>query len=164
MKLHPMARSLGALLKQRSETVAISESSTGGLVSAALLAVPGASAYFLGGGVIYTGAARRALLGLAPDLPAGTRSASEPYASLCARTVREKLGATWGLAETGATGPTGNRYGDNAGHCCLAVAGPVELVITLETGSDDREENMWAFTQAALNLLARAIGGASPVD
>jgi nicotinamide-nucleotide amidase len=129
------------------------------LVSAALLSVPGASAYFLGGGVIYTGAARHALLDLPADLPSGVRSASEAYASLCARTIREKLGATWGLAETGATGPTGNRYGDDAGHCCLAVAGPVDLTITLETGSDDREDNMWAFAQAALDLLARAIAG-----
>lgn len=163
MNLHSMARDLGALLKERSETVAISESSTGGLISAALLSVPGASAYFLGGGVIYTGAARHALLDLPAELPAETRSASEAYASLCARTVRHKLGATWGLAETGATGPTGNRYGDAAGHCCLAVAGPEEFVITLETGSDDREGNMWAFAQAALDLLARAIDSSSPV-
>ena len=157
MKLHSMARDLGASLKQRSETVAISESSTGGLVCAALLSIPGASAYFLGGGVIYTGAARGALLGLAPDLPAEIRSASEPYASLCARTIRDKLGATWGLAETGATGPTGNRYGDNAGHCCLAVAGPVELVTTLETGSDDREGNMWVFAKQAFDLLEECL-------
>ena len=160
MKLHSMARDLGALLKQRSETVAISESSTGGLVCAALLSVPGASSYFLGGGVIYTGAARHGLLGLPAELPAETRSASEPFASLCARTIREKLGATWGLAETGATGPTGNRYGDAAGHCCLAVAGPMERVITIETGSDDREGNMWVFAQAALGLLARAVDSA----
>ena len=164
MKLHPMAKDLGAVLKQRSETVAISESSTGGLVCAALLSVPGASRYFLGGGVIYTGAARHALLDIPADLPAETRSASEPYASLCARTIRQKLGATWGLAETGATGPTGNRYGDSAGHCCLAVAGPVELVITLETGSDDREANMWAFARAALDLLATAIDRANPTE
>lgn len=158
MKLQPMARDLGAALKERSETVAVSESSTGGLISAALLSVPGASAYFLGGGVIYTGAARRALLDVPADLPAETRSASEAYAALCARTIRDKLGATWGLAETGATGPTGNRYGDAAGHCCLAVAGPMELVMTLETGNDDREANMWRFTRAGLDLLARAIG------
>lgn len=164
MNLHAMARDLGALLKQRRETVAISESSTGGLISAALLSVPGASSYFLGAGVIYTGAARHALLELPAELPAETRSASEPYAALCARTIRKMLGATWGLAETGATGPTGNRYGDDAGHCCLAVAGQVELVITLETGSDDREGNMWAFSQAALDLLARAIEPSGAVD
>ena len=158
MKLQSMAGNLGAALKERSETVAVSESSTGGLISAALLSVPGASAYFLGGGVVYTGVARHALLDIAADLPAESRSASEPYAALCAHTIRSKLGATWGLAETGATGPTGNRYGDNAGHCCLAVAGPVELVITLETGNADREANMWAFTQAGLDLLTKAMG------
>ncbi len=164
MKLHSMARDLGALLKQRSETVAISESSAGGLISAALLSIPGASAYFLGGGVIYTGTARRALLDLPEELPAETRSASEPYASLCAHTIRDKFDATWGLAETGATGPTGNRYGDDAGHCCLAVAGPVALLLTLETASDDREGNMWRFAQEALTLLTRAVESTSHTD
>ncbi len=157
MKLQSMARDLAELLRQRSETVAISESSTGGLISAALLSVPGASAYFLGGGVVYTATARRALLNLPEDLPAESRSASEPYASLCAGTIRSKFGATWGLAETGATGPTGNRYGDPAGHCCLAVAGREDAVTTLETGSDDREENMWTFAQAALDLLMKTM-------
>lgn len=161
MKLELMARNLGVVLKRRVETVAVSESSTGGLISAALLSVPGASGYFLGGGVIYTGAARSALLELPADLPAETRSASEPYAALCARRIREKLGASWGLAETGASGPTGNRYGDAAGHCCLAVSGPVERVKTLETGSDNREANMWLFAQSALDLLAEAIDSAS---
>lgn len=157
MELYAMARDLAATLVARSQSVAVSESSTGGLISAALLSVPGASAYFLGGGVIYTGAARRALLGLPAELPAQTRSASEAYAALCARTVRTRLGATWGLAETGAAGPTGNRYGDAAGHCCLAVSGPVERVTTLETGDGDREANMWVFARAALDLLASAV-------
>jgi len=71
--------------------------------------------------------------------------------------VRELVGATWGLAETGASGPTGNRYGDAAGHACIAVSGPVERVITVETGDADRERNMWAFTRAALNLLEDAV-------
>ena len=93
MNLEPMARDLGALLKARGETVAVSESSTGGLVSAALLAVPGASAYFIAGAVVYTGTARRALLALPAELPPETRSSSEPYAALAARTVRERFGA-----------------------------------------------------------------------
>src|SRR5205814_6691477 len=122
----------------------------GGLISGALLAVPGASAYLLGGGVIYTQAARRGLLQVPDDAVKGIRSSTEAYALLNARTVRERLGATWGLAETGASGPTGNRYGDAAGHACIAVAGPVERVMTLETGDADREKNMWAFTRAAL--------------
>ncbi|MDX1431676.1 MAG: CinA family protein [Gammaproteobacteria bacterium] len=160
MELQPMGRELGALLTARGETVAVSESSTGGLVSAALLSVPGASAFFLGASVVYTGAAREAFLGLPRDLPSETRSASEPYASLCARTVRERLGTTWALAETGAAGPTGNRYGDAPGHCCIAVAGPAEAVLTLETGIGEREQNMWAFARAALELLARTVSSA----
>ena len=156
--LTTMASSLGALLKERKETVGVSESSAGGLISAALLAVPGASAYFLGGGVIYTQAARRALLRVPDESVAGIRSSSEAYALLKARTIRQLLGTTWGLSETGATGPTGNRYGDAAGHACIAVIGPsVERAITLETGDADRERNMWAFTRAALALLEDAL-------
>ena len=157
MELQSMALEVGDLLKKRAETVAISESSAGGLVSAALLSIPGASAYFLGASVVYTGAARAAFLGLPREMPPQTRSASEPYAKLCARTVREKLAASWALAETGAAGPSGNRYGDPPGHCCIAVAGPVESVLTLDTGSDDRAQNMWAFARAAIELLARTI-------
>jgi nicotinamide-nucleotide amidase len=156
--LVPLAEALGQSLKARGETVAVAESSSGGLISAALLAVPGASAYFLGGSVVYTGKARMSLLGLRREDVAGLRSSSEPYAQLLARTVRENLGATWGLAETGAAGPTGNGYGDAAGHSCLAVSGPVEMAFTLETGSPDRAANMEAFARAALELLQTALG------
>jgi len=156
-ELLPLAERVSALLKDRGETVAVAESSAGGLVSAALLAVPGASVYFLGGAVVYTYAARGALLGLPDAALAGIRPATEPYALLLARNVRERLAATWGLAETGATGPTGNRYGDPAGHACLAVAGPSERVITLETGHNERRVNMRAFAAAALELLARSL-------
>jgi nicotinamide-nucleotide amidase len=156
-ELATMAASLGAALKARKETIGVAESSAGGLISAALLAVPGASAYFLGGGVIYTQPARRALLRVPDTSVVGIRSSTEAYALLKARTIRELLGATWGLAETGASGPTGNRYGDAAGHACLAVAGPVERAITLETGHGDREQNMWAFAKAALELLESSL-------
>jgi PncC family amidohydrolase len=145
------------ILKARKQTLAVAESSSGGLISAALLAVPGASAYFLGGAVIYTAKARMSLMGLPREAVAGMRSASEPYALLLARTARENLGAIWGLSETGASGPTGNPYGDAAGHTCLAVAGPVEMAFTLETGSPDRAANMTAFSIAALKLLAAAL-------
>jgi nicotinamide-nucleotide amidase len=151
--LAELGRSVGALLKERKQTIAVAESSAGGLINAALVAVPGASAFYLGGSVIYTVNARQGLLGLEKQDVAGMRSASEPYAQLLARRVREKLGATWGLSETGASGPTGNRYGDAAGHACFAVAGPVEAVITLETGSAEREANMWLFARRALALL-----------
>ncbi|MEO8811636.1 MAG: CinA family protein [Caulobacteraceae bacterium] len=152
------ANALADRLRERGQTVAVAESSTGGLISAALLAIPGASAYFVGGGVIYTGKARMSLLGLPREAVAGMRSASEPYALLLARTVRENLGAVWGLSETGAAGPTGNPYGDAAGHTCVAVAGPVEMALTLETGRSDRAGNMTAFAVAALDLLESALG------
>ena len=151
------AAAVAEVLKSRKQTVAVAESSSGGLVSAALLAVPGASAYFLGGAVVYTAKARMSLLGLPREAVVGMRSASEPYALLLARTARENFGATWGLSETGASGPTGNPYGDAAGHSCLAVSGPVEMAFTLETGEDDRMANMEAFTVAALRLLISAL-------
>jgi PncC family amidohydrolase len=151
--LLPLAEKIAARLIARQEKIAIAESSTGGLIAAALLAVPGASAYFLGGAVVYTHTSRTALLGISDDDMKGMRASTEGYALLCARRMREKHSATWGLGETGATGPTGNRYGDAAGHSCIAVVGPVERAITLETGSADRVANMEAFAKRALELF-----------
>jgi PncC family amidohydrolase len=158
--LIPLAVQISNRLKARQETVAVAESSSGGLISAALLAVPGASAYFLGGGVIYTARARHRLLDLGKGDVDGMRSSSEPYAALLARTARSRLSADWGVGETGAAGPTGNSYGDAAGHSCLAVAGPVENVCTLETGEGDRAANMRAFAAAALQLFLDALDAA----
>ena len=158
--LLPLADKLGARLKARGETIAIAESSTGGLISAALLSVAGASAYFRGGSVIYTAYARSGLLEIPNPLPpAIERASTEPYALLLADTVRKRLDATWGLGETGATGPTGNRYGDAAGHTCIALVGPnFRRALTVETGSADRVGNMRGFSERALNLLAEALG------
>src|SRR5205085_12475559 len=133
---------------------AVAESSTGGLTSTALLAVPGASAYFLGGAVVYTREARRALLDIPDSALSGIRSASEPYAQLLAETVRRRLAANWGLAETGAAGPAGNRYGDAAGHVCLAIAsadGKIRLK-TIETGSTDRQDHKQTYAAATRDL------------
>jgi nicotinamide-nucleotide amidase len=151
--LTALGREVGELLKSRKETLAVAESSAGGLINAALVAVPGASAYYLGGVVIYTQASREGVLGITKEEMKGIRSASEPFARLMAARIRAKLGATWALAETGASGPTGNRYGDSAGHACIAVSGPVETVITVETGSAEREANMWTFARTAIEQL-----------
>ncbi|NKB58169.1 MAG: nicotinamide-nucleotide amidohydrolase family protein [Alphaproteobacteria bacterium] len=149
---------VGELLRRRGETISVAESSSGGLVSAALLAVPGASAYFLGGAVVYTRPAKTELLSIPDTVLDEFRSASEPHALVLARTARERLGADWGLAETGAAGPTGNRYGDAAGHVCIAIAGPAtEIVRTIETGDSDRAANMQKFTAAALALAQEII-------
>jgi nicotinamide-nucleotide amidase len=152
-----LAEKTAALLTERQQTIVIAESSTAGLISAALLAVPGASAYFLGGAVVYTRQSRRLLLDIPDTALDGLRPSTEPYALLMARTARERFSSSWALAETGATGPTGNRYGDAAGHSCIAVAGLAEQAMTLETGKADRLDNMQAFTAAALNFLLTAV-------
>ena len=148
-----IAENIAAKLIERRQTIAVAESSTGGLISAALLAVPGASAYFLGSAVVYTRDARRILMDIPDQAMKGIRSASEVYAKLLANQIRDRFSADWGLSETGATGPAGNRYGDAAGHSCMAVAGLEQSAITLETGSADRLANMHVFAATALNLL-----------
>ena len=159
--LTEMSSSLGELLKSTGQTLAVSESAGGGLISATLVAVPGASAYYVGGVVVYTRVAQRGLLQVPDQAMEGIRASSEPYAILNAKTVRQSLGTTWALSETGASGPTGNRYGDSAGHSCIAVSGPVERAITVETGDSDREANMWKFAAAALELLEECVKEAS---
>ncbi|WP_038933639.1 CinA family protein [Bradyrhizobium japonicum] len=154
-----IAEQVAARLIARKQTIAVAESSSGGLISASLLAVPGASAYFLGGAAVYTRDARRVLMDISDEGMKGFRSSSEPYASLLAERMRSRFGCDWGLSETGAAGPTGNRYGDAAGHSCMAVAGPAAEVITLETGSNDRFANMQVFAATALKLLLRKLEG-----
>lgn len=155
--LAPMAEAVAGLLRARGETVAVAESSTGGLIAAALLATPGASAFFMGGGVIYTRTSRTVLLRVDLDDHPGLRPSTEPYARLMAGRVRELHGTTWGIGETGASGPTGNRYGDPAGHSCIAVVGPTTRSLTIETGAADREGNMWRFAAEALTQFEDAL-------
>jgi nicotinamide-nucleotide amidase len=153
--LIPIAEQVAAKLIEKKQTIAVAESSTGGLISAALLAVPGASAYFLGSAVVYTRDARRILMDIPDDAMRGIRSASETYAQLLANQIRQRFSSDWGISETGATGPTGNRYGDAAGHSCMGIAGPVQQVMTLETGSAERLANMHTFASTALNFLLK---------
>ena len=159
MDIRKLGAKAGALLKERGETIAVAESSAGGLIAASLLSVPGASAYFLGGGVVYTAAARQALVGISQHEmdERGLHGAMEPYAVLLAERLKACHGAVWGLAETGASGPLGNRYGDPAGHTALAISGPYSGTRIFQTGSGDRVANMWAFAVAAFSLLAEAL-------
>jgi nicotinamide-nucleotide amidase len=150
----------GALLKERGEKVAVGETSAGGLISASLLAVPGASAYFAGGAITYSARSIRGLAGISIEQMRadGIRSSSEPYALLLATEIRARHGnISWGLSETGAAGPDGNPYGDPAGHTCMAVVGATRVVRTLRTGSDDRVANMWAFAEATLKLFIEVL-------
>lgn len=157
--LNTLAERVAARLKERGETLAVAEGSSGGGISAALLAVPGASAFYLGGAIVYTREARRALLAIGDAEMRDLRPASEPYAALLARAVRERHGASWGLSESGASGPTGNRYGDPPGHCAIGVAGSSERTVTLLTHSADRRANMRAFAVRALEALLDELGG-----
>ena len=156
-ELQDTAAAVGAALKERQETLSVSESSCGGLLSACLVSIPGASAYYVGGSVGYTRTAQRGLLHVPDEAMADIRASTEASALLTARPIRESLGTSWALSETGASGPTGNRYGDSAGHACIAVSGPVEKAITVETGDSDREANMWVFARAAFNLLEQCL-------
>lgn len=157
--LTALGRRAGELLKERKETLAVAESSAAGLISAALLAQPGASAYFQGGCVVYTYASRAILLGVPAEGFKDIRPSTEEYARRLARHARERLQTVWAVGETGAAGPAGNRYGDAPGHSCIAVSGPAEKATTIETRSADREANMWAFARAAVELLVSALEG-----
>ena len=151
------AERIAASLKARKETLAVAESAAGGLITAALLAVPGASAYCRGGIVIYTGQAWEAMRDFDKSLLGGHRSATEGNALVRARLARDRFGATWGIGETGAAGPTGNRYGDPAGHAWVAISGPREQAIKINTGESERLANMHAFAAAALRLLEESL-------
>jgi nicotinamide-nucleotide amidase len=156
------AATIAEMLLERGETVSVAEGSAGGLISAALLAVPGASNYYVGGMVVYTLASREALVGDAVLRPEKLRGASEPWALYLAQSAAVVIGTTWGVGEGGAAGPSGNRYGDPSGHAWVAVAGPVERAYNVNTGVDDRAANMFAFADAALDLLGECIATAPP--
>lgn len=160
--LSVIAARVGATLRARGETVAVTESSAGGLVSAALLAIPGASAYFLGGAVVYSRRAGRGLLGLSAEDMVGLRGETEPYAQLVAGRARDIHRASWGIAESGAAGPIGSPYGDPAGRVCLAVVGASVTLETVMTGQTDRAVNMDLFARHLLALFERALGAPPP--
>jgi len=156
-ELLPIGEQIGARLKARKETIVVAESSTGGLISAALLAVPGASAYFVGGASIYTRKAILAFKDTREDMFAGKNGATEEWALMLARLMRERCSTVWAIGESGAAGPAGNRYGDPAGHSWVVVCGPVERTLRVRTGSGGRVANMRAFSAAALKLFAEVI-------
>ncbi|HYB91688.1 MAG TPA: CinA family protein [Candidatus Binataceae bacterium] len=151
------AERIGAILKQRKETLAVAESSAGGLISASMLSVPGASAYFIGASVTYTRQSMRGLLNMTDENFAGMRGLTEPTALALARAVHRLLSPTWAISEMGAAGPTGSRYGDAPGKTAIAVVGPSERSIVIETGSADRVANMRSFAAAALDLFEQIL-------
>lgn len=158
-ELTDAAAAVAQRLKSRGEMIGVAESAAGGLISAALLSVPGASAYYAGGAVIYTFEGVRAMLPVGPVLPEGVTGASEAFARWLACAAAATLGAAWGVGETGTAGPTGNRYGVPSGHSWVAVRRPDGEVLArpVSTDSGDRLANMGLFAGAALALLREAL-------
>jgi nicotinamide-nucleotide amidase len=157
MALTEHSTPIAAVLVRNKQTVAVAESSTGGLLCASLLAVPGASAYFKGGSAIYTLASRKHLLGMRREDVEGLEPMTEAMALAFAKKARLQLDATWGIAELGIAGPTGAPYGQPPGTSVIGIDGPCPLSTTVHTGSHDREENMWEFTRCALALFSDAL-------
>ena len=156
-----LAEKIGEVLKARHETVGVAESSSGGLISSALLAIGGASAYYLGGAVVYTLQSRRALLDLPDSAFTGLRGLTEQLALVLARGARQRFATTWAISEIGAAGPTGSRYGDPPGTSCIAIAGPNERAIIVHTGNSDRVANMQAFAHKALELMSECLASSA---
>ncbi len=153
MNLTTFALTAAGLLKDRHESIAVAESSTGGLISASLLAVPGASTYYQGGTVIYTRESRKIFMDLPMDKLKGVKPLTEEIAEIFAESIRQSLDATWGIAELGVAGPSGTPYSDEAGISVFAVSGPLVRSRKFVTGHNDREKNMHQFTEGALGLL-----------
>lgn len=160
-ELHPQALRIAALLRARSEKVAVADGATGGLIAASLLTVPGALDFFVGGGVVYSFRARDVLFDLPREAYAGMRGATDDYALLQARAIAANFGAEWGLAESGSVGGSLHPTGAPAGRSVAALAGPDgEHTRLIETASDDRISNMAAFTRNALALLEETLAAA----
>ncbi|MED5579301.1 MAG: CinA family protein [Nitrospinota bacterium] len=154
MDLFIQAGKIGEILKISGKTISVAETSAGGLISASLLSVPGASSYFIGGGVLYTYESRHKMLSVDENFFEGLRPSTEEYAIRLVQGVQKHLGSDYAIAESGASGPSGNRYGDSPGHCCIAVSSTeISKSITIETGNENREENMKVFAKSALSLF-----------
>lgn len=162
-ELHPQALRIADLLRARSEKIAVADGATGGMIAASLLTVPGALDFFVGGGVVYSFRARDVLFALPRDAYAGMRGASEDYALLQARAIRDNFGADWGIAESGSVGGSSHPSGAPAGRSCVAVVGPIgEVTCRTETQSDDRIGNMEAFTHSAVTFLLGVLESTPP--
>lgn len=152
-----LAQEIAALLTERGETVSVAEATTGGLISAALLWVAGASKYYVGGGVVYTLKSRTGLAGVPAEQYANYRGTTTEIIASLAESMRKRLGTTWCISESGIAGPAGGRAGALAGRTTIGVAGPVARTTTVETGLPDRGENMVEFTTHSLRFLRDAI-------
>jgi len=168
--LSELAAEAAELLKKNGQNVTVFESTTAGLIQAALQAVPGASIYTTCGAVTYSSKKAVALLGAdmsANPKPANGVAYKESKNSWNLRVARhmiDEVGATWCLSESGACGPTFNYPDVTSGFTSVFVTGPVEKGIMVESPHCDREANMWSFTKAGLDLLAECVKDAADLS
>ena len=156
-ELSKLCEPIADRLKANKQTISVSEPSTGGLISAALLSIPGPSAYYKGGSVIYTLASRKIFLNLSKQDVEGLEPMTESMALRFAEKTKEVLDSDWAIAELGIAGPTGSPYGVDPGTSVVAISGPSDNFVRIETGNRDRESNMMDFTKSALQLLSRTL-------
>ncbi|WP_254530515.1 CinA family protein [Natrinema gelatinilyticum] len=102
-----LAMKIGDVLRDAEETLAVAESCTGGLIGAAITAVPGASDYFDAGLTTYAYDAKRRHLGVSRESLDEHGAVSEPVAREMAQGIRDVADVTWGVSTTGVAGPTG---------------------------------------------------------
>jgi len=154
---YTLASRIALFLLAHEETVAVCESSSGGLVSACLLSIPGASAYFIGGGVLYSYAIRKAIVNMGTEEHMRYGGSTPELISEMAKNFNNKIAATWVIGEGGAAGPSKSPYGHNAGYTALAIVGPVCRTQVIETGSANRIENMSEFATDLLRLFIEVL-------
>ena len=151
---------ISRILTKRKETVSVTETSTGGLISAGLLSVPGASSYFVGGVIPYARSVRGDLLNITKDKVVGLSPMSEEMAMSFAQNTKQKMQTDWAIAELGIAGPRGSVYGFEPGSCVVGISGPRSSSTFIRTGKDRRHENMALFRNSALALFADALSEA----
>lgn len=158
----PLLTEISGLLRSTSSTLAVAETTTGGLVSAALLSVSGASKFFVGGATVYTTKSRRIWAGWTDENLLNYKGPTPQLVTELAVNVREQMDATYCIGESGATGPTvpGPPFVHVAGQTCIAIVSREGFATrVVNTGVAEREKNMVAFTKASLVLLRDVLAG-----
>ena len=148
-----LAKDIAPILTGNNETLSVAESSAGGLISACLLSIPGASSFFVGGSVLYSYKIRRELVGMGKEEHRIYGGSTPELILEMAQRFRNRIGTDWVIGEGGAAGPSKSPYGHNAGYTALAIAGPISRTKSIETGKSDRIENMSEFATALLSFF-----------
>jgi nicotinamide-nucleotide amidase len=148
----PLEETVGHLLRDHAETLAVAESCTAGLLGGRVTKVPGSSAWFVGGFQVYSAEMKRRLLGVDPALISEHGVVSEEVAKAMAACARERTGATWALSITGEAGPE-SASGVKPGTLWLGIAGPDVLEAKTARMVGDRDRVRAYAVQTSLNLL-----------